>query len=156
MRSHWFVRRAHAGVALVHDESSAPLLVRGDAPALRQLIANLVLNALDATRGQPEQATIAVDVERLNGERVALRVCDSGPGPAADVADRLFEPFVTNKPEGTGLGLYVARRVVESHHGSIAWDRLGGQTRFSVVLPLLLTLAQRMNPRPTIGRPKMG
>ena len=98
---------------------------------------NLVLNALDATRGQPEPAAIVVDLERLDEDRVALRVRDSGPGPAADVADRLFEPFVTTKAEGTGLGLYVVRRVAESHQGSITWERLDGKTCFSVVLPLL-------------------
>ena len=128
---------AHAGVDLVFGQPSAPLLVRGDALALRQLIPNLVLNALDAMRGQPEPAAIVVDLERLDENRVALRVRDSGPGPAADVADRLFEPFVTTKPEGTGLGLYVAHRVAESHQGSITWERLDGKTCFSVVLPLL-------------------
>ena len=127
----------HVGVDLVFGNPSAPLLVRGDALALRQLIPNLVLNALDAMTGQPEPAAIIVDLERLDEGRVALRVRDSGPGPAVDVADRLFEPFVTTKPEGTGLGLYVARRVVESHQGSIMWERLDGKTCFSVVLPLL-------------------
>ena len=127
----------HAGVDLVFEQPSAPLLIRGDALALRQLIPNLVLNALDAMRGQTEPAAIVVDLERLDENRVALRVCDSGPGPAADVADRLFEPFVTSKPEGTGLGLYVVRRVAESHQGSITWERLDCKTCFSVVLPLL-------------------
>ena len=128
---------AHAGVDLVLGETTAPLSVRGDALALRQLIANLVLNALDATKGQPEPATILVDLDRRGQDRVALRVRDSGPGPAAEVADRLFEPFVTTKSEGTGLGLYVARRVAESHQGSITWERLDGKTCFSVLLPLL-------------------
>jgi signal transduction histidine kinase len=126
----------HAGVELAFAQPSEPLPICGDAPSLRQLIVNLVLNALDATRGQPGPARIVLDLQRVNERHVALRVRDSGPGPTAELADRLFEPFVTSKPEGTGLGLYVARRVVESHCGSIAWQRLDGQTCFSVVLPL--------------------
>ncbi len=128
---------AHAGVDLVFAQPTWPLLVRGDAQALRQVIVNLVLNALDATRGQPAPATIAVDLERLGENRVVVRVRDSGPGPAAEVVDHLFEPFVTTRPEGAGLGLYVAHRVAESHQGSIRWERLDGETRFSVLLPLL-------------------
>jgi signal transduction histidine kinase len=127
---------AHAGVELAYVQPAEPLVVRGDGQALRQLIANLVLNALDATKGEPATARIGVALERLGTDRVALRVRDSGLGPAADVADRLFEPFITTKPEGTGLGLYVARRVAELHGGSIGWERVGGETCFSVVLPL--------------------
>jgi signal transduction histidine kinase len=125
----------HAGVDVVFKQPAVPLDVCGDAQALRQLIANLVLNALDATRGEPEQAAITVDLERLD-DSVAIRVFDSGEGPATEVADRLFEPFVTSKPEGVGLGLYVARRVVESHRGSLDWRRVDGKTCFSAVIPL--------------------
>jgi nitrogen-specific signal transduction histidine kinase len=70
----------------------------------------------------------------------ALRVCDTGPGPSPQVADHLFEPFVSGRPEGTGLGLYVARQVVEGHHGSIGWQRENGETCFTVELPLIRNL----------------
>ncbi len=62
-------------------------------------------------------------------------VRDSGPGPSAEVSARLFEPFVTGKPEGTGLGLFVARQIAEDHGGSIRWQRCEGMTEFRVELP---------------------
>jgi nitrogen-specific signal transduction histidine kinase len=65
-----------------------------------------------------------------------LLVEDSGPGPPAEVADRLFEPFVTSKPEGVGLGLAVARQVAEAHGGTIGWRREGDRTCFRIELPL--------------------
>ena len=67
---------------------------------------------------------------------------DSGPGVAAEVAGRLFEPFVTGKPEGVGLGLAVARQVARAHGGQISWSRgsvgegEGEGTCFRIELPL--------------------
>src|SRR5262249_31585382 len=66
---------------------------------------------------------------------LVLEVWDTGPGPAPEVAERLFEPFVTGKPEGVGLGLAVARQVAEAHGGAITWTREGGRTCFRVELP---------------------
>jgi nitrogen-specific signal transduction histidine kinase len=65
-----------------------------------------------------------------------VEVFDSGPGPAPDVAARLFEPFVTGKPEGVGLGLAVVRQVVEAHGGTVSWSREPEGTRFRVLLPV--------------------
>ncbi len=126
----------HAGVELAFEPPAEPLAVCGDAPSLRQLIVNLVLNALDAARGQPQPGRIGLELRRIEADRVVLEVCDTGPGPTPELAGRLFEPFVTSKPEGTGLGLYVARRVAETHRGTLHWRRVEGQTYFSVVLPL--------------------
>jgi nitrogen-specific signal transduction histidine kinase len=70
------------------------------------------------------------------GNRVTVEVVDNGPGPTPDVAEKLFEPFVTGKPEGVGLGLAVARQVAEAHGGGVGWRRVDGQTCFAVELPL--------------------
>jgi signal transduction histidine kinase len=125
---------AHVGIDLAYREPGVPLLIRGDAEALRQLVVNLVLNAVEAVGQQHGPARITVQTCSDDG-RACLHVRDTGPGPAAEVAARLFEPFVSGKPEGTGLGLYVARRVAEAHRGSITWQRLDGETRFTVILP---------------------
>ena len=126
----------HVGIDLAYQRPSEPLFVRGDAEALHQLVINLVLNAVAAVNSSCCAAKIIVELERWNNDCAALHVRDTGPGPAAEVADRLFEPFVSGKCEGTGLGLYVARQVAEDHQGSISWQRLDGETCFSVLLPL--------------------
>jgi signal transduction histidine kinase len=127
----------HAGIDLTALKPAEPLCVQGDAEELRQLAVNLVLNAVDATSGHERSpARIVVALEPIDAGRCALCVCDTGPGPSAEVSARLFEPFVTGKPEGTGLGLFVARQIAEDHGGSIRWQRSEGMTEFRVELPL--------------------
>jgi two-component system nitrogen regulation sensor histidine kinase GlnL len=70
-----------------------------------------------------------------------VAIKNSGPGPAEALRGKLFEPFVTDKPEGTGLGLFVARQIVEAHQGSIGWRQIDGMTCFTVELPLLASEA---------------
>ena len=68
-----------------------------------------------------------------------VRVTDNGPGIAADVLPRIFEPFFTTKPkgEGTGLGLGIARQIVEKHGGSMRCESVPGATTFEVRLPIM-------------------
>jgi signal transduction histidine kinase len=113
------------------------LVISGDADALRQLFVNLLLNAIDAVRGgEGETKRIEVEIQLADAWTATVKIADNGPGPDAKVADHLFEPFVTGKPEGTGLGLYVARQTVEAHQGKIAWKRLHDKTVFEVELPI--------------------
>jgi signal transduction histidine kinase len=129
---------AHVGIDLEFRPPDRPLWVRGDTEALRQLVVNLTLNAVEAVGKQVScRPQITVALESIGPDRAAIRVFDTGPGPAAEVAESLFEPFVSGKPEGTGLGLYVARQVAEGHHGSIRWHRENNTTCFTVELPLL-------------------
>jgi signal transduction histidine kinase len=131
---------AHAGIELNYIKPGAPIMINGDPDALRQLTVNLVLNASEAAAGQQNPpGKIGVDLELLKNDRAALHIRDSGPGPAQDVAQRLFEPFVSGKPEGTGLGLFVAHQVAQSHHGSISWKRENNMTCFTVEFPLMQT-----------------
>ncbi len=128
----------HARIELQWPKCAEPLEVLGDPEALQQLLVNLVLNAIEAAGRQGEvPPQVTVELVRKTCDRVLLRVGDSGPGPAAQTRDRLFEPFVTDKPDGTGLGLYVARQVAEAHQGTIGWRREKGLTWFEVELPLL-------------------
>jgi signal transduction histidine kinase len=138
----------HAGIDLEFQCPDQPVQVRGDAEALRQLIVNLVVNAVEEVgRQNTAKSRIVVAVENSphpnplpKGEGTvehfaAVRISDTGPGPSPQVADRLFEPFVSGKPEGTGLGLYVARQLAEAHHGTIRWERRDEMTCFIVEIP---------------------
>jgi two-component system OmpR family sensor kinase len=89
--------------------------VRGDADKLRQALLNLVLNAAQAVDAAGD---VRVEIEQRD-RVVRLRIRDDGPGISADMVGRLFEPFATGKASGTGLGLAVARRIVERHRGTL-------------------------------------
>ena len=129
----------HAGIDLSWDAPQEDVTVQADAELLSQAIMNLLLNALDAVaknQTRDEQAgLVQVEVNRLAGES-ELIVSDSGTGPANSAPNDVFEPFVTSKPEGVGLGLAVAKRVVESCGGKIDWSRVAGLTKFRIRLPL--------------------
>ena len=127
----------HAGVELSLVKPVDEFRLHGDPEALRQLVINLAHNALEAAAADRCAAPrVAVELDRGAAGRAVLRVKDTGSGPAAEVQTRLFEPFVTGKPDGTGLGLFVARQIAEAHRGSIGWDRQGDMTCFTVELPL--------------------
>ena len=93
--------------------SGEPLLVAGDATLLRQVVHNLLQNALDAIPAEPAgEVRLAT---RLLPGRALLQVQDNGPGFAEDLGKRLFEPYVTTKAKGTGLGLAVVKKIAEEH-----------------------------------------
>ncbi len=120
------------------DARLAPVpAVRGDRNLLGQVVANLVINAIQAVRaagggGAVRIATFADD------RRAVLEVSDSGPGVSPELAQRIFEPFFTTKPagEGTGLGLAVTRQLVERHGGRLTLVPSERGARFQVELPL--------------------
>jgi len=93
-------------------------VVRADREKLRQVLVNLLDNAMDALAEARGPRRIGLTVGSANGTAM-LRVADSGPGVAAHVLGRLFEPFFSLKEKGTGLGLAIAKRTVEAHGGTI-------------------------------------
>jgi len=104
---------------------------------LQQLLLNLILNAMDAMH-TPElthrQLTLRAELNRQH--EIDLSIGDTGPGIAPDIVRRLFEPFVSTKPDGIGLGLSICRTIVEAHGGHIAAHSVPGEgTTFNVVLP---------------------
>jgi signal transduction histidine kinase len=105
--------------------------VRGDEATLREIVFNLVSNSLDAA---PAGGRISMRGERINGH-VVIAVHDDGHGIPAAVKARLFEPFVTTKTTGTGLGLYVVRRRVAELGGDIECTSVPGDTTFLVKIP---------------------
>ncbi len=121
----------HAGIELTWQPPDSPLTLLGDAGQLGQLVVNLLGNAIDAA-GPGGSVEGRAGVE---GRFLFLEVLDTGVGPPQEIAGRLFEPFVTSKPEGVGLGLAVARQIAEGHAGQISWLRCDGRTCFRVELP---------------------
>jgi two-component system sensor histidine kinase HydH len=106
-----------------------------DAEQIKQVILNLVLNAIDATGSAAEPVTITTRAvpER---ERIEIRVKDRGPGISAEALDHIFIPFFTTKQNGTGLGLAVCQRIITSHGGEIRpQSTLGEGTEFVIRLP---------------------
>jgi signal transduction histidine kinase len=122
----------HAHTDLRWRPPGAALNLPGDAGQLGHLFLNVLGNAVEAA-GPGGWVEVRADAD---GGRAVVEVADSGPGPPAEVAERLFEPFVTGKRDGVGLGLAVARQAAEAHGGSISWRREDGRTCFRIELPL--------------------
>ena len=112
----------------LHD---APLFINADPVELEQVVFNLVRNALDASDGARVTIRTADD-----GGLAILDVIDNGPGVPDDIKARIFEPFVTGKPDGTGLGLALCQRLVEEMGGDIVLLADAAQTTFRLSLPL--------------------
>lgn len=122
----------HANIRLAWNRPDAKVEVDGEADSLRQLLLNLLLNAIEAaTDATGKAGDVRVELPR-NQQGVQLRVLDSGPGPSVDMATRVFEPFATSKPDGTGLGLSVAREIAEAHSATLGWQRIDGLTCFEL------------------------
>jgi signal transduction histidine kinase len=117
-----------------YDRSIPQILAYGS--ELNQVWTNLIDNAIDAIANT---GTISIATENL-GDRLQVHITDSGAGISDEVRSRIFEPFFTTKAvgKGTGLGLELARRIVENRHrGSLSFLSTPGQTRFTVCLPIL-------------------
>ncbi|OYY95238.1 MAG: hypothetical protein B7Y41_01640 [Hydrogenophilales bacterium 28-61-23] len=114
--------------------------VAGDASLLRQILVNLVKNAREAQDATPAPLIrIGTRLESLHSsERIVLCVEDNGAGFPEALKSRMFEPYATTKPKGTGLGMAVVKKIVEEHHGEIDVCNIdGGGARISVRLPVL-------------------
>ena len=123
-------------------------LIQADHHQLCQLFSNLLLNALEALGGKGRieitaaqgveyQEPIAMPGRRDPAATLVVDLVDDGPGVPPEIAERVFNPFFTTKPQGSGLGLAIVRKIVDAHDGYIDLATAPGQgTRFRVTLPL--------------------
>lgn len=125
------------GVALETDLAPELPAVAGDRVHLQQVILNLVLNGLEAAGHASErERRLSVRSARGADGEVEVAVQDTGPGIDLDRLPRLFDSFFTTKPDGLGLGLSVARSLVEAHGGRIWAETSGAGATFRFALPL--------------------
>jgi two-component system sensor histidine kinase HydH len=126
------------GVAIFIEEPAEPVIASADPNQLRQVLLNLVFNALDA---QPRggEVRIAARIDRTNSKdpHLLMTVADEGQGIPPSVGERIFEPFVSTKESGLGLGLSICRRIVEAHGGTLsAANRQSGGAVFTLRFPI--------------------
>jgi signal transduction histidine kinase len=114
------------------------LPILGDRVQLQQVVLNLVVNGIDAMKDTPSENRI-ITIRTSRGDNFAeLSVSDRGPGIPEDRIKEVFEPFFTTKAEGMGMGLSIARTIIEAHHGLIwAKNRDYGGASFRIRLPLV-------------------
>jgi signal transduction histidine kinase len=127
-----------AGLTVAHQASAGDLSVTGHAGHLLQAMLNLIENAEQALLGA-KGGVIQVEVTGI-GDAVVIRVQDNGPGIAASVRDRIFEPFVSSRPktDTPGLGLPVAGLIAHAHGGSLTLEPSAQGATFVLRLPRLI------------------
>jgi len=125
-------RCQHARVTVEADWAAGVPAAAGEPGRVRQVVLNLMLNALDA---MPHGGRITLRARPAEDGRVRFEVADTGPGVQAPSGVDIFEPFVSTRPQGTGLGLYVCRRAVEAMGGRMGYGSSEAGSTFWFELP---------------------
>jgi len=157
-----------SGVELIVAAVPVGLAVFGEPAQLQQIIVNLCRNAAQAIGGSG-RIEVSVDTQHLMTTRVfssgelepgsyaRIAVSDAGPGFGEEVAERLFEPFFTTRPAGTGLGLTTVRKIVRDHDGAVDVSSAPGKgSRFEVWLPAAKTGASTTARGKPVAPPRLG
>jgi nitrogen fixation/metabolism regulation signal transduction histidine kinase len=140
-------RAQESDVEIVLTSDPAAPLVEGDAGRVRQILHNLIRNAVEALEGTAAgRIDVQIGVSEIEGvEMVQIKVEDNGPGFNTGSVSQIFDPYVTTKPKGTGLGLAIVKKLVEEHVGSIrAKNRSDGGAMISIHLPLNEAAREKM------------
>jgi signal transduction histidine kinase len=120
-------------VKLLCRPRESAILVQADKARIGQVISNLLNNSIKFT----EEGTICINIEGRD-EQVNVSICDTGTGISSDIFPRLFTKFATNSFDGTGLGLFISKEIIEVHKGKI-WAQnnpCGKGATFSFTLPI--------------------
>lgn len=140
-------RAQESGIDIVLTSDPAMPTVEADIGRVRQILHNLIRNAIEALENTEEgRIDVHVSVAEFDGVNVMqLKVEDNGPGFREGSENQVFDPYVTTKPKGTGLGLAIVKKLVEEHMGSIrAYNRKQGGAVISIRLPLDETAREAM------------
>jgi signal transduction histidine kinase len=118
------------------DLPSSPSMISGDPVLLQQVFVNLLMNAIDAMAETPPARRRITIKSEVRGSNIEVSVRDTGTGVSTKVISTLFSPFVTTKSQGLGIGLTIARTIVEAHGGTIDdFNNPEGGATFTVALP---------------------
>ena len=125
------------GIKSVFEFGPDSGMVVADRVQIQQVLINLMRNAMEAMRDSPRRELV-VRTRPISAERMQVEVEDTGPGISEEIASQLFQPFVTTKAGGMGIGLSISKRIIESHGGDLSVRRnsAGGAT-FTFTLPIL-------------------
>ncbi len=124
------------GIIPVFPKGDPRLILFGSRDQIQQVILNIVMNAIDV---MPKGGNIYMDfIQTQDPEGVQLKIRDTGPGMDQDKVSRIFDPFFTTKDDGLGLGLFICKRIVEEHQGTIRVNSMPGKgTEFIIWFPMI-------------------
>ena len=124
------IERARVRVLMSGDRSTPPIL--GDPAQIKQLLLNVLMNALEAIEHGGE---VAIRMSHsLPSHQVVVEISDTGPGVPTELLSKMFETFVTTKPEGSGLGLAICRAIADAHHAVIRAENNSGRPGMTIIL----------------------
>ncbi|MEI5908069.1 histidine kinase N-terminal domain-containing protein [Bacillus spongiae] len=105
-----------------------------DKDEIRQVFLNLIMNSIDALQEKTNNRNITITSE-LTDHFIHVKLCNNGPAIPKEVVEVIFEPFYTTKDLGTGIGLYICKKLIEKHHGEISCHSSEANTEFLIKLP---------------------
>ncbi|WP_252183545.1 sensor histidine kinase [Rossellomorea vietnamensis] len=122
------------GDVQVKSHLDSQVYIQGNKEELRQVFLNLFMNSIDALQQVKGDRKITISCTFENDE-ILIKISNNGPEISEEALDAIFEPFYTTKDLGTGIGLYICRKLVEKHEGSISCTSSAEETAFTVVIP---------------------